>query len=364
MFSILNNFKTANNILLVLINKLKKNGYHIFLHKHRLNAQYTIDKITVKTRKKTKNRLVLSAGLHGIEGFVGHAAIHTFLTEFLDILIDHTEIVIYPTINPYGMDTNQRTNMNNVDLNRNFSKNNFSLENNNYLKVKDFVEPKEFKNAVTMNSSFYYELGKLIKSHGIEDLNLAFLLGQNYQDTGIYYSGTKYEPETLYIMEEFRNFMKSKIPLIWIDLHSGYGPKDQMSIINSKHEIDLTNDMISTCNYPLIWGANEDDIYDTDGDIIEKLYEIKDDKFKKNDFYGTCFEFGTTGEGTLKSIESLKALLTMNHVRFVKDNSNLSKYATKLMRKQFAPSSEKWRTKAHQDFIDAMNEIIKYKKLV
>ena len=48
----------------------------------------------------------------------------------------------------------------------NFSKNDFSSENSKYLKVKEFVEPKEYKNAVTMNSSFYFELGKLMKQNG------------------------------------------------------------------------------------------------------------------------------------------------------------------------------------------------------
>ena len=215
-----------------------------------------------------------------------------------------------------------------------------------------------------MNSSFYFELGKLIKNNGIANLNSAFLLGQNYQENGIYYTGTSYESETLYIMSEFNSLMKTKIPLTWIDLHSGYGPKDQMSIINSKYEIDTTNEMINQCDYPLILGINENDIYDTDGDIIEKLYEIKDQKYKKVDFYGTCFEFGTNGQSTIKSVESLKALLAMNHVRFISKNAKLKSYADKLMKKQFAPKNEKWRIKAHKDFVQAITEILKYKKLV
>jgi len=364
MFSILSNYKTANNVLLAKINKLKKAGFTISLQKHPLYEEYTLDKITIKSKRKTKHRLVLSSGLHGVEGFVGHAAIHSFFDTFLDTLNDYTEVIIFPTINPYGMDTHQRTNIHNVDLNRNFSKNDFSSENSKYLKVKEFVEPKEYKNAVTMNSSFYFELGKLMKQNGINYLNEAFLLGQNFQENGIYYTGTKYEPETQFIMNEFHTFMKTKVPLTWIDIHSGYGPKDQMSLINSQYEIDVTNDMIEHCDYPLILGINDNDIYDTDGDIIEKLYEIKDSKYSKLEFYAATLEFGTTGTGSIKSIESLKALIARNNVRFIEKNQNIESYAIKLMKKQFAPKNDKWRQKANQDFIQAMTAILTYKKLV
>jgi len=364
MFTIISNLKTANNVLLARINKLKKAGYNISLHKHPLYEQYTIDKITIKSKRKTKQRFVLSSGLHGVEGYVGHAAIHSFLNTLLETINDYTEVVIFPTLNPYGMDTHQRTNINNVDLNRNFSKNDFSSENNKYLIVKDFVEPKLFKNSVTMNTSFYYELGKLMKTNGINYLNEAFLLGQNYQQNGIYYTGTKFEPETEYIMSEFNNMMKTKIPLIWVDIHSGYGPKDQMSIINSQFEIDVTNEMIQTYDYPLILGINDNDIYDTDGDIIEKFYEIRNSKYKKIELYATTLEFGTNGIGSVKSIESLKALMARNHVRYIKENSNLESYSIKLMKKQFAPKNEKWRKKADEDFLHAITTILKYKKLV
>lgn len=363
MFSILSNYKTANNVLLAKINKLKKKGYTILQQKHVLDDLHTIDKITIRSKKKTKQRLVLSSGLHGVEGYVGHAAIHSFLDSLLGTVHNNTEIVIYPTLNPYGMDTHQRTNIHNVDLNRNFSKNDFSSKNNKYLEVKEFVTPTEFKNTITMNSSFYFELGKLMKRNGVKFLNEAFLMGQNYQQNGIYYTGTTYEPETIYIMNQFKSFMKTKTPLVWIDIHSGYGPKDQMSIINSQYEIDVTKQMIEKCDYPLILGINDDDIYDTDGDIIEKLYEIRNDKYSKVDFYATTFEFGTLGLGSVKSIESLKALIARNHVRYIQENANLSDYAVKLMKKQFAPKGEKWRRKADQDFLQAMNEIIKFKKL-
>lgn len=364
MFAILNQFKTANNVLLLQTKKLKKTGYDIFLHKQKLDSIYTLDKITIKSRKKTKNRLVISSGLHGIEGYLGHAAIHSFLEKILQSINDTTEVVIYPTLNPYGMDHNLRTNKNNVDLNRNFSKNNFTSINENYPTVKPFIEPKEFKNTVNFNTNYYFELTKLIKNNGVKFLHNAFLLGQSEHQKGICFMGTAFEKETQFILNEFNTLMKTKIPLTWIDLHSGYGPKNKMAVINSRHETETTKEMIEQCNYPYILGNNEDDIYDTDGDIIEKFYESKNQKYSKNDFYATCFEFGTVGTGNLKSIEGLKALIAMNHAWHYPSNKKFNSYAYKLMEKQFAPKNEKWRTKAEEDFIKATKEVLKYRKLV
>ena len=118
---------------------------------------------SIQSEKVLKNRLIISSGLHGVEGYVGHAAIKAFFDSILETLNDSVEVIIYPTINPYGMDTFQRTNMDNIDLNRNFSNNNFTSKNENYLTIKSFVEPREFKNQIIMNSTFYYDLTKLIK---------------------------------------------------------------------------------------------------------------------------------------------------------------------------------------------------------
>src|SRR5262245_56513525 len=66
--------------------------------------------------------LVVSSGLHGVEGFAGSAIQHQLLTAQLDglALPRDTGLLLVHALNPFGFATLRRVNESNVDLNRNF----------------------------------------------------------------------------------------------------------------------------------------------------------------------------------------------------------------------------------------------------
>ena len=137
------------------IKTLKSMGYHILIKSNPIYQNLSTDKIVIKSKKDVKNRLVFSIGLHGIEGYVGHATLISFFNNILPTISDETEVVIYHGVNPYGMKNFRRTNENNVDLNRNFSTNKFSSENKEYEKIEYFFTPKKYSNTKTANIGFY-----------------------------------------------------------------------------------------------------------------------------------------------------------------------------------------------------------------
>ena len=363
MFEYSKNYEEMKNDLFKEISKLKHKGYHIFSKKHEVVDDLFIDKITIKAKSDLKNRLVLCTGLHGIEGYVGHSALKTFFNEILVQLDDCTEVIIYHGLNPYGMKNFRRTNENNVDLNRNFSKNKFQSENKEFENVKHFFEPKSYRNSKTANLHYYSSLTKMIAKHGIESLKRATLLGQKVQSKGLYFSGTEYQTSTKYILSELDSIYKDAINVVLVDIHTGYGPRYQMSIVNSKFEKDTSVDMIEKIDYPLILGIGTSDFYDIDGDMIERTYELHRDKKAKCKLFATCFEFGTLGESTLKTIESLKAMLFENSSFFKGQKPKFNDYSIKLIKEQFLPSASEWREKAENDFKKALTEIINYKKI-
>jgi len=363
MFTYPKNFLEAKKEFFDLIDDLKKQGYHLFKSSQEIVDDLSIDKVIIKSKNKTKNRLVFSSGLHGIEGYVGHCAIKLFILELLKTLSDDTEVIIYHTINPYGMKNYRRSNENNIDLNRNFSSNDFSSENKAYKKAIDFFTPVTYKGIKTANLAYYKNIGKAILKHGSETFKEATLLGQNSFNEGIYYSGKDFEKSTLYMQKEFNSLFSDIDKLVYIDLHTGYGPRYQMSVVNSLGDKYQTINMKNECDYPLILGEDSTDFYDIDGDMIEKLYLIKNELHQKTDFYATCFEFGTLGDTTKKTIESLKAMIFENSAFFKPQVENFVIYADKLMKEQYMPSEEEWRKKASLDFKKALSEIIKFKKI-
>ena len=342
------------------IKELKKSNYTVFTKSHELSNTYSINKYIIKSIKPAKNRLILSAGLHGIEGYVGHAAIMTFLTYTLHQLREDTEVIIYHVLNPFGMDNFRRTNAQNVDLNRNFTNNDFSSTNDNYQKLHDFFTPKQYLGYKTANLKFYSSVVNKIRKFGVTTLKEATLLGQNTLQQGLYFSGVKTQPETNYLFQEMDLNITNIQKVIWVDLHSGYGPRYQMSIVNSRYEKSQTTQLKDSINYPLILGLEENDFYDIDGDMVEKIYQRHKDKKSSTLLYATCFEFGTLGETTKNNIESLKAMIFENSSFFEKQTTKFKQYSKELICEQFMPSEAEWRQKAESDFLIAITSILEF----
>jgi len=97
--------------------------------------------------------------------------------------------------------------------------------------------------------------------------------------------------------------------------------------------------------------------------MIERVYEVHKDQKAKCNLYATCFEFGTLGNSTLKTVEGLKAMLFENSSFFKGQKPKFNDYAVKLIKEQFLPSASSWREKAELDFKKALTEIIKYKNI-
>lgn len=363
MFKYCGNYSELKSDLKLELSKLKGKGYHILTKKYPITKDYEIDKIIIKSKLEMKNRLVFSLGLHGIEGYVGHASLVCFFNELLPQISDKTEVIIYHGLNPFGMANFRRTNENNVDLNRNFSKNNFSSQNPGYSLVQSFFSPKIYKSSNNANIAFYTSLAPLMAKHGIKTLKDATLIGQKHVKDGLYYSGTSYEKSTMFVIDEVHKIFDDASRVIWIDIHSGYGPRYQMSIVNSKYEKDITKDMIDHINYPRILGLEKDDFYDVDGDMIEMIYKIHSERTDKCTLYATCFEYGTLGSSTKNTLSSLKAMLFENSNYHFIQTPKFQEYAKNLFKEQFMPSEEKWRIKAEQDFLVATKGIMKHFKI-
>jgi len=362
MFEYTKTLQDAKKEMQETIELLRNKGYHIFQKNQPLENGYAIDKYTIKSKKKAENVVVLSSGLHGIEGFIGHSMTILFLRKFLKEINERTEVILYHIINPFGMDHYQRTNHNNVDLNRNYVSDFTVLHNEAYETIQAIFKPKPLSNLIKENALFYTTLTSAIAKHGASSLSNAILLGQNIDNNGLYYTGTTIEKENQYIIEEAKLIASASYKkTIWIDLHSGYGPKDQMSIINSKYEKELTKRLKENISYQAIIGS-QDDMYESTGDIIEYLYGIF--QTKKQWFYGTCFEFGTSGTSLINNLATLKALTFSNHIHFNPNNDKITKQVQEMMWRQFVPESEVWKIKASNDFFAATADLFTFFEMI
>lgn len=77
---------------------------------------------TCENESRPERVFLLTAGIHGVEGYTGSAIQAQILKEgnLLENLPKNSKLIMVHVLNPYGMAHLRRVNENNIDLNRNF----------------------------------------------------------------------------------------------------------------------------------------------------------------------------------------------------------------------------------------------------
>ena len=190
-----------------------------------------IDTFYLPAQQEQTNLVILTTGVHGMEGYIGSVMLDVFFGEVYPRLnADNTGILVVANVNPYGMKYFRRYNENNVDLNRNFILDweNFDLSTNkDYPKVDTFLGPTgKIGNAFWHEAGFYLSLGKTAITEGADTVSDALLGGQYEYPQGVYYGGNGDEASTVYLKDVFAKSLESGYEnIVHIDIHSGYGPR-------------------------------------------------------------------------------------------------------------------------------------------
>src|SRR5262249_49770953 len=103
-------------------NRLGLEQYALPIHAQSPNSEpLTID-ITVAGASKPASAIVVSSGVHGVEGFFGSAVQVALLERYASNwqLPAGAAIIFIHAINPFGFAWQRRFNEDNIDLNRNF----------------------------------------------------------------------------------------------------------------------------------------------------------------------------------------------------------------------------------------------------
>ena len=324
-----------------------------------------IDKILLPASNESKNLIILTTGVHGIEGYIGAVMLDVFFEEIYPTLnTENTGVLIVANVNPYGMKYMRRYNENNVDLNRNFIENwdDFDRSSNkDYPKVVSFLQPEgKMGNAFFHEVGFYLSLAKEAVLTGADTISDALLTGQYEYPEGVYYGGNGDEKSTAYLKGVFAECLDGSYEnIIHIDIHSGYGPRYNMVIFNSVQDPTTEEEAKAAFGYDYIIATDSEEFYETFGDTTDFFYRLARSKGSDKELYSTCFEFGTIGDGFLDSIISLKFTVDENRQHwYPTENEITSEMVRQNYLELFYPTEVKWREKTVQDFKDAFNGVL------
>ncbi|MDZ4133751.1 MAG: DUF2817 domain-containing protein, partial [Dethiobacteria bacterium] len=145
-----------------------------------------------------------------------------------------------------------------------------------------------------------------------------------------------------------------------IDMHSGYGPRYQMTMVNSRYEQRASTDLQEIFNYPLIAKTDPQEFYQMQGDMVDYYYQLINDRYPGKRFFATSFEFGTYGESLGAVLRSYRTMVNEN--RFYHHGAKNERVAIRVKRdfdNLFIPRENEWRKKALQDARQAFSGILK-----
>ena len=319
-----------------------------------------IDSFYLPSHGEKTNLVVLTTGVHGMEGYIGSVMLDVFFEEVYPTLDrDNTGVLVVANVNPYGMKYYRRYNENNVDLNRNFILDweSFDLASNQeYPKVDTFLGPTgKIGNALWHEVGFYLNLAKTAITDGADTISDALLTGQYEYPQGVYYGGTGDEASTAYLKDVFSQCLDSSYEnIVHLDIHSGYGPRYNMVIFNSVFETMTEAETQQAFGYDYIIAHDSESFYATTGDTTDFFYRLAQQKQTEAELFSTCFEFGTIGDAFFDTILSLKYTVDENRNHwYPTDNATAAQVVHENYMELYYPTETAWREKTVADFKEA-----------
>lgn len=165
--------------------------------------------------------LLLTSGMHGVEGYVGSALQQLWLAEFASPLPPDTGVLLVHALNPYGFAHGRRTNEHNVDLNRNALATFPGPANPAYRALDAWLNPP---GPVPRLDNFFWSVLPRALRHGRAALVQAIAAGQYEFPQGLFYGGRAREPSLAIFAGLLAAPRFAGVQRVWhLDLHSGLG---------------------------------------------------------------------------------------------------------------------------------------------
>ncbi|WP_417851604.1 DUF2817 domain-containing protein [Thalassoglobus sp.] len=279
-------------------------------------------------------RLIISSGLHGVEGYFGSAIQLQALQNLQAKKFAQSglEIVLVHALNPFGFARSRRMDQSNIDLNRNFLITGELYEGSHefYRKLDPFLNPKSWPKR-----ELPAQLQAIAKAmrYGLGNLKQAIAEGQYDFPLGLFYGGSEPAETMRFFESQILPEFQSAEAVLHLDLHSGLGKRGAFEYLL---DYELAAKERNWLNKSL--GANLPaqqlgSAYNARGSLSHWI------RHQHPAAISLCWEFGTS-----HSISVLAALRAENAAYHWGDRGSKTFQAAKQkLREAFCPSGESWR---------------------
>lgn len=198
--------------------------------------ELTID-VTSYGAGAPRRALVILTGVHGDEGFSSSTLLCDAIGRWVldgvdDRLADDVAVVMIHAINPWGMSSWRRQNESNVDLNRNWGRDERTEvpRNPGYELLHPVLVPGG--DRVPTPESLFEVTRALVEEHGYAWVKAAVSEGQFSHPDGLYFGGDRTEESNRILARVVADRLAGVEDVLVVDLHTGHGDRGTYTLLS------------------------------------------------------------------------------------------------------------------------------------
>jgi hypothetical protein len=290
------------------------------------------------TTNPCTSTLVLSSGLHGVEGHFGSAVILHLLERWQaeSSLLADLRVVILHSLNPFGFAWSRRFDQENIDSNRNFllPGEEYAGSPAGYAQLDRVLNPRRPPAAFDL---FPLQALASILQQGLPALQQAIAAGQYDFPRGLFYGGAGPASVHQLMAAHLDRWLAGSETVVHLDFHTGLGRWGTDKLLIDYPLTDQQTEQLTSW-----FGA---DTFQTN-DSTSRAYSARGDfghwcvdRFLATNYLYACAEFGTYSP--YRVLSGLRWENQAHH--WGQPGDSATRAAKERLRELFCPASPEWR---------------------
>ncbi len=301
--------------------------------------ELTID-VAVSPGRPSAPLLVVSSGIHGVEGFFGSAVQLSVLEQLFGQpdSLPPIRLLFLHGLNPFGFAWLRRVNEENVDVNRNFLLGGEAFKGSppGYAALDGLLNPRK---PPSVWEPFTAKALLTIARHGMQSLKQAVASGQYDFPKGLFFGGSRPSRTHELLDAHFEQWLGESRDVVHLDFHTGLGAWASFRLLI--HSPLLDEQRARLTNW---FGADSFETGDSQGIAYHSRGDFGKWCVARDPQRGYLFataEFGTYGP--VRVIAGLRAENQAHHWGKPEDRGTTR--AKERLKELFCPSSRHWRSR-------------------
>lgn len=280
--------------------------------------------------------LVVSSGVHGVEGFFGSAVQVALLEHWASRPPPPIKCVFLHGLNPFGFAWLRRVDENNVDTDRNFLSPGERYEGSpaGYARLDALLNPRR---PPSRWEPFLLKAMWAIARHGMPALRQTVAAGQYDFPQGLFFGGARPSRTQQLVRDNMDRWLRGSRYATHLDFHTGLGARGSCKLLISYPLSDRQRRWLSDW-----FGADSFEALDSSAIAYETRGGFGRWCVSRNlapDYVFACAEFGTYGP--IPVVAGLRAENQAHHWGRAASKSTFR--AKQRLKELFCPSAEAWR---------------------